>query len=496
MFNVEIEDPRWVDSQTPRQKIGDGHPDLQLFHQDRIKNGFGCILFPANFGPSINFFRGLKESPCWLSPTERPVLDSIESRKEHVQAYTSSSNLTQRLFKMTSLPEVLAHCQNQREHYLGQSKFSTWQRSSDNASQLTSCWLDLDFYKSSVRLDIKNTLAVDHSAVELILDKCMTAGRNGRWFIPNQIIRSGRGLYVKWIFNHYLPGVAGPRWKHCQDQLVKLFADFGADAQAKDAARVLRVVGSVNSKNGAVVKVIHRAHQSYTISFDDLAGAVLERKRANETDRRATKLLMQKYEKDQEDRVANGEQPYRRKEKKEWNGTGEKWATIVARELTNLAQFRGKESVRGHIELFTFVIMNYKLLGGQVVSETDFHLQVHELGLMMGADLVQLSGQVKNLYLRFQAGDHLYHYRKSNLVALFRIADAELSITPVLARKAGSGVSAANTPRAARPDLHQRARLLERAGLTLVDIADQLGVSTKTVKRYLFLNVQAVVLSR
>src|SRR5207302_206770 len=43
------------------------------------------------------------------------------------------------------------------------------------------------------------------------------------------------------------------KWQALEDLLVDLLAPFGADPQARDAARVLRVVGTVNHRNGELV---------------------------------------------------------------------------------------------------------------------------------------------------------------------------------------------------------------------------------------------------
>ena len=63
----------------------------------------------------------------------------------------------------------------------------------------------------------------------------------------NYIIDSGRGLALLWNINK-VPSQALPLWKAIQEYLYHQLKEFGADRQALDATRVLRVPGSINSK--------------------------------------------------------------------------------------------------------------------------------------------------------------------------------------------------------------------------------------------------------
>ena len=292
-----IEEQPELRARVQRGRVGPGHPDLQLFHQDRYRRSSGCILFPSTAQATIDFIKSLSGSPAWLTEEERLALaaeeaarkPTLQQRIAQLQATAAGAGaleLRQRLFHLKYLPEVLWHCQGRQEHYLAQNSFQSWPRASDNVNQLTSCWIDLDFYKLE-NAELKQWLATDDTAVDMIVSRC-TEGIGNRWFLPTQIIRSGRGLYVKWVFNHFLPGSAAPRWRSCMEHLVKVFEDFGADPAAKDAARVLRITGSRNSKSKSPVRVLHTGKP---ILFDDLAAALLPRERASAADRWATKTL-------------------------------------------------------------------------------------------------------------------------------------------------------------------------------------------------------------
>jgi len=69
---------------------------------------------------------------------------------------------------------------------------------------------------------------------------------------PTLIVESGRGLHLYWLLEP-TPAKALPVWQAVQDALVSKLQAFGSDPAARDCTRVLRIVGSVNSKNGAHV---------------------------------------------------------------------------------------------------------------------------------------------------------------------------------------------------------------------------------------------------
>lgn len=117
--------------------------------------------------------------------------------------------------------------------------FKSKKRTKDNVLQLRMLWQDLDNVE-----DVEATIkAID----KLVADKK----------IPkyHKIINSGRGLHIKWIIRDY----AGTKknikaWESLQRYLYKQLKGLGADRNALDVARVLRVVGSINSKSDTIVK--------------------------------------------------------------------------------------------------------------------------------------------------------------------------------------------------------------------------------------------------
>ena len=81
---------------------------------------------------------------------------------------------------------------------------------------------------------------------------------------PNFIVDSGRGLYLIWLLNS-VPSKALPLWKAIEEYLYSVLKPFGADRQALDPTRVLRVPGSINSKSNTTVKVIEQYNYIYDL---------------------------------------------------------------------------------------------------------------------------------------------------------------------------------------------------------------------------------------
>lgn len=98
---------------------------------------------------------------------------------------------------------------------------------------------------------------------------------------PNFIVYTGRGIHLYWLI-HRVPFAALPRWQACQRVLVKALQ---GDKMSADATRVLRVIGTVNSKTKSVVKAEMLNPQRY--DFDWLCDQILPVERAKLRDLRA-----------------------------------------------------------------------------------------------------------------------------------------------------------------------------------------------------------------
>lgn len=135
--------------------------------------------------------------------------------------------------------------------FFSQNTFYRPQRSIENIRQLRSLYVDLDFYLFN--FDPSWVISkLDHEFFGKIIPD------------PNLIIFSGQGLVLIW-FIEPVPHMALPLWQAVQNFFLAQLAELGGDSKASDAARVFRIAGSTNSKNGAEVTAEYRHDFRYEL---------------------------------------------------------------------------------------------------------------------------------------------------------------------------------------------------------------------------------------
>lgn len=147
---------------------------------------------------------------------------------------TSRGRWREQVYPVEVAVELLNHYRGRQHVYLSTQRFSGRRRVAKLLS-LSSLYADLDFYKTNYQG------WHPYQVLDVVLEKLEAAEIPA----PTLAISSGRGLYLIWQHEH-IKRTALPRWNACQRHLCELLKPFGADAQAKDAARVLRVVGTRN----------------------------------------------------------------------------------------------------------------------------------------------------------------------------------------------------------------------------------------------------------
>lgn len=125
--------------------------------------------------------------------------------------------------------------------YATPNTFKGRKRNKANVLQLRMLWQDIDNVK-----DVEATIkAIDKLVLEDKIPKY------------HKIVNSGRGIHVKWIIRDYAGTQKNIKaWESLQRYLYKQLKSLGADRNAIDVARVLRIVGTYNSKSNTVVKEI------------------------------------------------------------------------------------------------------------------------------------------------------------------------------------------------------------------------------------------------
>lgn len=97
---------------------------------------------------------------------------------------------------------------------------------------------------------------------------------------PSFVMDTGRGLCLIWL-HELLPPAALRRWNLVQDRICDVLSTFEADVNAKDAARVFRVAGSIHSEAERERRRVRlfwiqgSPGEPFRYSFDALADEVL-----------------------------------------------------------------------------------------------------------------------------------------------------------------------------------------------------------------------------
>ena len=147
--------------------------------------------------------------------------------------------------------ELLEQDFNQENVYISINTFYSTFRRLEYIKELKAQFIDLDIYKTGfTKEQIIMHLEADY------FNKSIPR--------PNLIIDSGRGLYLIWLLNS-VPSKALPLWKAVEEYLYSVLKPFGADRQALDPTRVLRVPGSINSKSNTTVNVIEQYDYIYDL---------------------------------------------------------------------------------------------------------------------------------------------------------------------------------------------------------------------------------------
>lgn len=156
----------------------------------------------------------------------------------------------QRHYKPEQLAEQLSDYMGE-DIYYSQNTFYRPQRRIENIRELRSLYVDIDCHT----LGLKPEWVMGKLELEYFRQSIPE---------PNLAVFSGRGLVLIWMI---VPVTyhALPLWNAVQNYLLSQLVELGGDSRAIDAARVFRLAGSVNSKNGATVRVEYRHDYRYTL---------------------------------------------------------------------------------------------------------------------------------------------------------------------------------------------------------------------------------------
>lgn len=152
-------------------------------------------------------------------------------------------------FELSTLEKALRCLDPNIDTWISQNQFTKPNRRAVNVARMGLLFVDLDTYHSEI---MKNrTVDGQLNTLYWHLDDLGIPR-------PSLVIYSGRGLQLKWLFEYDVPRGALPRWNLIQKTLSNKLKHLGADSNAKDVSRVLRVVSTTNTKSNNKVFVLDR----------------------------------------------------------------------------------------------------------------------------------------------------------------------------------------------------------------------------------------------
>ncbi|AOD16800.1 hypothetical protein PD5205_04101 (plasmid) [Xanthomonas fragariae] len=323
-------------------------------------------------------------------------------------------------YRLTAMPAVLSMVDPTRDTWLTQAEFMRPNRRVVNLARIGLLFADLDTYRQPWAAG-----RTPEALASAVLFYCAQEGIPA----PSLLVYSGRGIQAKWLLDGTIPRQALPRWNACQRYLVDRLAGLGADPQAKDASRVLRLVDTVNTKSGNVCRVVHvEAGQDgapIRYSFEYLAEMLLpvarwtvEQQRRDRAERRQLKLL------------PGGKSDNLR------GFSGRQLAWDRLEDLRKLAELRGGVS-EGERMQHLFWRLNFLLLSGATHSSAMYH-EAAALAGELDPSWSYRSKELMTLYSKakaYEAGEKvtlggkefapLYTPKNDTLLNLFQITQDE-----------------------------------------------------------------------
>lgn len=399
----------------------------------------------------------------------------------------SGKERRQRSYLSKELPEVCEFLSEAESNdiWISQCEFKSKARRIVNLLRIPMSFIDLDTY---------NTEYADYSPeslASLVIDRCDAK----KIPHPSVVIFSGRGLQVKWLYEHALPARALPRWNLTQQYLGDIFKDFGADVAARDASRVLRLVGSVNQKSGKRCRVVH--FDDSTHSFDALADTVLPLSRLALSQKRAERAERKSSKKENSQTQLSVVQGGKTDNLKRFGTNQLAWDRL--HDLRELFKMRGGVEEKKRT-LSIFWMLNFMCLSGQIHSKNlidEAQALAHEVApnwTLNIAELQTLHGKAeaynagKRIELHGKSYVPLYTPKNSKLIELFSITEEEQAKLRTIISPGISKARRLERDKNRKEQERRRAGMVERSEFEAQSLTNQkpwdaLGISRATYYR-------------
>jgi hypothetical protein len=413
----------------------------------------------------------------------------------------------QRSYPLREMPQIIENLDQTRDTWISQAEFIRQSRRVVYLLRLNLCFVDLDTYKTPWKSYSPEAMA------SLIRGFCQDEDIPE----PSLILFSGRGLQVKWLFERPLPRAALPRWNAVQRQLVERLKRFGADPSARDASRLLRLVDTVNTRSGERVRVlwvntsqgeiIHYGFDLFSEWLLPVDRDVIRKEKEDREERRQAFQLLKGG------RTGN---------LRPFSGRQVAWDRLEdLRTLANLRGWTTNGIPHGYRSKYIHWSLNFLLLSGAVHSSQLFYeaqALVREVCPALPQDVRSVLSTLYSKAQAYEAGEKveyagrtyppLYTPRNSTIMELFAITDEEgKKLKTIITKEEAArrhrernrlsgcqrrrelgAVDRATYLRIVEQRTEQcraQARLLRAKGLSIRQVAKEMGLPVTTVQYYL-----------
>lgn len=162
---------------------------------------------------------------------------------------------------VSGLRDVVEQLEGETDTYIAPNTMYKPFRRVENIRQFRALYIDIDGVEG-------DQVACSYRILELAENKEIPK--------PTMIVNSGRGIHVYWRIKN-APYGALYTWQELEDYLYYKLKHLGADMAATDGARILRLPGTINSKNNSTCRAL-MVDDSIEYSMYDLREAYLNYK--------------------------------------------------------------------------------------------------------------------------------------------------------------------------------------------------------------------------
>lgn len=184
----------------------------------------------------------MREKDFFMSNYCKHLYD--ETTDGYIHLIKINENKTVKIYNTTNaaVKEVVEEFNGESNVFVTPNTTYKPERGVNNIRQFRALYIDIDGIEG-------DQLYVSYKIFELVeLEKIPK---------PTMIVDSGRGLHVYWRIKN-APYGALYTWQELEDMLYQNLKEYGADIKATDGARVLRLPGTINSKNNQECRIIYQ----------------------------------------------------------------------------------------------------------------------------------------------------------------------------------------------------------------------------------------------